>query len=312
MKPTISLVIPCFNEADGLPVLFDRLESATQALMADFEWVFVNDGSSDATLEILKARAAQDRRVRIIDLSRNFGKELALTAGLDHARGDAVIPLDADLQDPPELIASMIERWQSGFDVVLAIRSSRAEDHPVKRMTANGFYRLFGRLSDVEMKPNAGDFRLMDQRVVEALRQLPERTRFMKGLFAWLGFKQTEIYFSREKRAVGNSKWGSWKLWNFALDGIFSFSTAPLRIWSYLGAALSVFSCVYLIFVVLDTLIHGNPVPGYPSLVAIMLFFNGVILLGLGIVGEYIGRIFIETKRRPLYLVRETVGFNDD
>ena len=312
MKPTISLVIPCFNEADGLPVLFDRLESATQSLMANFEWVFVNDGSSDATLEILKARATQDSRIRIIDLSRNFGKELALTAGLDHARGDAVIPLDADLQDPPELIASMIDRWQAGFDVVLAIRSSREEDHPIKRMTANGFYRLFGRLSDVEMKPNAGDFRLMDQRVVQALRQLPERSRFMKGLFAWLGFKQTEIYFSREKRAVGDSKWGSWKLWNFALDGIFSFSTAPLRIWSYLGAALSVFSCIYLIFVVLDTLIHGNPAPGYPSLVAIMLFFNGVILLGLGIVGEYIGRIFIETKRRPLYLVRETVGFNDD
>lgn len=308
-RPKISLVIPCFNEAASLPVLFQRLD---QVLMGGVEWelVFINDGSSDETLTWLIQRSKSDSRVKVIDLSRNFGKEAALTAGLDHATGDAVIPFDADLQDPPELIEQMIEQWQAGFDVVLAIRSSRKDDHPVKRVTANAFYRLFGKLSDVDMTPNAGDFRLMDRQVVDALQRLPERNRFMKGLFAWLGFRQTEVYFEREKRAVGDSKWGSWKLWNFALDGLFSFSTAPLRIWTYLGAILAGISCCYLLYVIFDTLINGNPVPGYPSLVAISLFFNGVILLGLGIVGEYVGRIFIESKQRPVYLVRQVVGFD--
>jgi glycosyltransferase involved in cell wall biosynthesis len=248
--------------------------------------------------------------IKVVDLSRNFGKEPALTAGLELCSGDIVIPMDVDLQDPPELIPDMIAKWQEGFDVVLAIRSDRSTDSFMKRFTASGFYKLFSRVSDVDLPDNAGDFRLMDRRVVEALKQLPERTRFMKGLFAWLGFKTTQLYFKREERFAGQGKWGSWKLWNFALDGIFSFSTTPLRIWTYLGFSLSVLSVIYLFYVVVDTLIYGNDVAGYPSLVALLLFFNGVILMGLGVVGEYVGRIFLESKRRPIYLIREKIGFD--
>jgi len=311
MIPKLSIVVPMFNESASLSAFFGRLIPILEDLNESFEVVCVDDGSRDDTLEQLVQINSTDSRVKVVALSRNFGKERALTAGLDAATGCTVIPIDADLQDPPELIPQMLEEWRRGYDVVLAIRSDRSSDSFMKRLSANSFYRVLGRLSEVEVPANAGDYRLMDRQVVDALQRLPERTRFMKGLFAWLGFRQTKLYFKREERSAGDSKWGSWKLWNLALEGIFSFSTAPLRIWTYLGLLLSSLSIFYLIYVVVDTLLHGNEVPGYPSLVAISLFFNGAILMGLGIVGEYVGRIFVESKQRPIYLVRERIGFDD-
>lgn len=309
-NPFLSIVVPVYNESETLGLFLERITPILRGTGLNYELVFVNDGSADNTLDILIELHAKNAEIKVINLSRNFGKEPALTAGLEYCTGDIVIPMDVDLQDPPELIPDMIDRWQAGYDVVLAVRTDRSTDSFMKRLTATGFYRFFSRVSDVDLPGNAGDFRLMDRRVVEALRRLPERTRFMKGLFAWLGFKQTQIHFTREQRSAGEGKWGGWKLWNFALDGIFSFSTAPLRIWSYLGFFLSLFSLFYLLYIITDTLIYGNDVPGYPSLVAISLFFNGAILMGLGIVGEYVGRIFIETKQRPIYLIRDTLGFD--
>ena len=311
-SPYLSIVVPVFNESESLNPFFERITPILKSTGLDYEIVCVNDGSRDTTYAQLCEMRTEYPNIKVIDLSRNFGKEPALTAGLELCSGDIVIPMDVDLQDPPELIPDMIAKWQEGFDVVLAIRSDRSTDSFMKRFTANGFYKLFSRVSDVDLPDNAGDFRLMDRRVVEALKLLPERTRFMKGLFAWLGFKTTQLYFKREERYAGEGKWGSWKLWNFALDGIFSFSTTPLRIWTYLGFSLSALSAMYLLYVVVDTLLYGNDVAGYPSLVAIMLFFNGAILMGLGVVGEYVGRIFLETKRRPIYLVREKVGFDEE
>lgn len=311
-SPFLSIVAPAYNESEALELFFERLTPILESTGLEYEIVCVNDGSHDNTFELLCELRHHYPALKVVDLSRNFGKESALTAGLDICKGDIVIPIDVDLQDPPELIPQMIEKWREGFDVVLGVRADRSTDSVMKRLTATGFYSLFSRISQVDMPSNAGDFRLMDRRVVEALKRLPERTRFMKGLFAWLGFRTTSIEFKREIRSAGEGKWGSWKLWNFALDGIFSFSTAPLRIWTYLGFLLSVLSAVYLIYVVVDTLLYGNPVDGYPSLVAISLFFNGAILMGLGVMGEYIGRIFLETKQRPIYLVRQKVGFDDE
>jgi len=312
VSPFLSIVVPVFNESQTLDLFFDRLSPILDSTGFDYEILCVNDGSRDDTLSRLLETRAINPRLKILDLSRNFGKEPALTAGLEHSSGDIVIPIDVDLQDPPELIPKMIEKWHEGYEVVLGVRADRSTDSFMKRFTANSFYRLFGRISQVEMPSNAGDFRLMDRRVVDALKHLPERTRFMKGLFAWLGFKTTSIEFKRENRSAGEGKWGGWKLWNFALDGIFSFSTAPLRIWTYIGLILSALSAIYLLYVVVDTLLYGNPVEGYPSLVAIMLFFNGTILMGMGIMGEYIGRIFLETKQRPVYLIREKIGFRSE
>ena len=312
VNPFLSIVVPVFNESQALDLFFDRISPILDSTGFDYEILCVNDGSRDDTLVRLSEIRATNPRLKILDLSRNFGKEPALTAGLEHSSGDIVIPIDVDLQDPPELIPKMIEKWHEGYEVVLGVRADRSTDSFMKRFTANSFYRLFGRISQVEMPSNAGDFRLMDRRVVDALKHLPERTRFMKGLFAWLGFKTTSIEFKRESRSAGEGKWGGWKLWNFALDGIFSFSTAPLRIWTYIGLILSALSAIYLLYVVVDTLLYGNPVEGYPSLVAIMLFFNGTILMGMGIMGEYIGRIFLETKQRPVYLIREKIGFRSE
>jgi len=308
--PLISVVVPVFNEAETLPKFFERLLPILDQISCRYEIVMINDGSTDSTLTDLKKIRAVNNSVKIIDLSRNFGKESALTAGLHMCNGDAVIPIDVDLQDPPEIIPDMFEHWLSGYDVVLAKRSSRNTDSYFKRHSAVAFYKFFNRLSEIEIPENAGDYRLMDRKVIEALKQLPENTRFMKGIFAWLGFKQTTIEFVREARSAGNGKWGSWKLWNFALGGVFSFSIAPLRIWTYIGFALTLVSSIYLIYIVLKTIIYGDPVQGYPSLAAIILFFNGVILFGMGLLGEYIGRIFIETKRRPVYIARETIGFD--
>ena len=243
------------------------------------------------------------KNIRIINFSRNFGKEAALTAGLDKARGEAAIPIDVDLQDPPELIKELVARWREGYDVILAKRADRTSDSFAKRVSADLFYKLNGKISNVDIPNNVGDFRLMSKRVVEALKQLPENQRFMKGLFAWVGFKTTVIEYVREKREAGQSSFNGWKLWNFALDGITSFSTLPLRIWLYIGALVSFLSFLYGSFIILKTLIFGVDLPGYASLAVIMLFLGGIQLIGIGILGEYIGRIYSESKRRPSYII---------
>jgi len=307
----ISIVVPMYNEEESIRIFFDRLEPVLDQFMQDYEIICVNDGSKDRTLSLLANERARNSQIRIVDLSRNFGKEAALTAGLDFAEGAAVIPIDADLQDPPHVIPEMIKRWQAGYDVVLAIRSDRSSDSATKRMTANWFYKLMGKIGDVSLPENAGDFRLMDRRVIEALKLLPERTRFMKGLFAWLGFRETRVYYERSERAAGTGKWNYWKLWNLALEGILSFTTLPLRIWTYFGLVTTGIAIVYILIIIFRALILGVDVPGYPSLMVVILFFSGVLMVGLGIIGEYLGRIFIEVKQRPIYLVREALGFSE-
>jgi glycosyltransferase involved in cell wall biosynthesis len=305
----LSLVTPMYNEADVCGVFFSRVLAILEKLHCNFEIICVNDGSQDGTLAALRKCAEADARIKVIDLSRNFGKDIALSAGLDHARGDAIVPIDVDLQDPPELIPEMLGLWQEGHDVVLAIRGDRTSDTRTKRVTAGLFYRLMRWLGDIPIPAHAGDFRLMDRSVVDALKRLPERTRFMKGLFAWLGFRQTAIYYTRPPRAAGDTKWKPWKLWNFALDGVVSFTTLPLRIWTYLGFLVALFSLGYLVFIILRTLMLGVDVPGYASILSVVLLFSGFNMIGLGFLGEYIGRIFVEVKQRPLYLIRETIGF---
>lgn len=310
--PTISLVVPMYNESEALGVFFERVQRELEKVGEAYEIICINDGSRDDTPEKLVRETERDSRIKIIDLSRNFGKEVAMTAGLDMAAGDAVIPIDADLQDPPELIGELVDKWREGFDVVLAVRSDRTSDTALKRRSANWFYAIMKKLGEVPIPPNAGDFRLMDRQVVEALKRVPERTRFMKGLFAWLGFRTTTVYFTREKRAAGQTSWNYSKLWNFALDGIVSFSTAPLKVWSYFGIATSIIALVYLIVIVFRTLLFGADVPGYASLMAVILFFSGLNMLSLGVIGEYLSRIFVEGKQRPLYVVRKTYGLDSE
>ncbi len=306
----LSLVVPMHNEEDSIESFMARVIPPVRQIDCDYEVVCVNDGSSDRTLQLLESARARDHRIKIVDLARNFGKDLAMTAGIDHASGDAIIPLDADLQDPPELIPDLVAKWREGNDMVIAIRRDRRGDSVVKRLSANLFYRAIGRMSDVPIPANAGDYRVMDRRVVDALGCMPERTRFMKGIFAWVGFKQASIVFDRPARVAGSSKWSFWKLWNFALDGIFSFSTLPLRIWTYFGAIIAFFALAYAGLIAVRTLVQGVDVPGYASIMVILLFFSGVNMIGLGIIGEYLGRVFIEVKQRPLYLVRHAIGFD--
>lgn len=307
--PLLSLVVPFFNEEEAIPAFFSRVIPCLEALEdLRFEVVCVNDGSVDRTLACLIAMAESDERVRVIDLSRNFGKEAAMSAGLAEAEGDIVIPFDADLQDPPEVIPQLVAKWREGFDVVLARRVDRTSDSFLKRFSASHFYRLHNRLADVKIPDNVGDFRLMTREVANAVSALPESRRFMKGLFAWVGFRTATVSYSRDRRVAGNSKFSGWKLWNFALEGITSFSTMPLRIWTYFGLLVSVLAFAYATFLVIRTLVHGIDVPGYASLLVSILFFSGVQLIGIGILGEYIGRIYIEAKRRPLYLIRARYG----
>jgi glycosyltransferase involved in cell wall biosynthesis len=306
----LSLVVPMRNEEDNIDEFMKRVLPAVQHVGCDYEIVCVNDGSTDRTMELLRSARRSDRRVKIVDLARNFGKDLAMTAGIDHAEGDAIIPLDADLQDPPELIPDLVAKWREGNDMVIAVRRDRRGDSLAKRLSANLFYRAIGRMSDVPIPANAGDYRIMDRRVIDALKSMPERNRFMKGIFAWVGFKQASIVFDRPARGAGSSKWSFWKLWNFALDGIFSFSTLPLRIWTYFGVAIAIFALGYATLIAARTLIMGVDVPGYASLAVILLFFSGLNMIGLGIIGEYLGRVFIEVKHRPLYLVRDAIGFD--
>ena len=308
--PLLSIVVPAYNEMEVLPAFFQRMEKVLEAVTDRYEIICVDDGSSDGTLALLHLAHQKDPRIKYIQLSRNFGKEVALTAGLHAASGAAVIPIDADLQDPPELIADMVEKWREGAKMVIAVRADRTSDSAMKRFTANAFYKIIRGIGEVAIPDNAGDFRLMDRAVIDALRGLPERTRFNKGLFAWLGFTQAVITYQRPARAAGTSKWRYWRLWNFALEGIFSFSTLPLRIWTYLGALAAVGSIGYAVYIVLRTLVYGIDVPGYASLATIQLFFSGLIMIGMGIIGEYLGRVFIEVKRRPLYLIENQVGFS--
>lgn len=308
-RPKISIVAPFFNEGDGVRLFYEAIRPMLDSMPdIDFEVVCVDDGSRDDTLAKLILVSAQDERFRVIELSRNFGKEAALTAGIDASTGDAVIPIDADLQDPPELIPKMIGEWARGAEVVLARRVDRSSDSFLKRKTAEGFYRLHNRLSTIQIPENVGDFRLIDRVVVDALKQLPERHRFMKGLFAWVGFKTVTLDYTRSPRVAGTTKFSGWKLWNFALEGITSFSAAPLKLWSYIGGIGALATVSYAIFVVARTLLYGVDVPGYASLLVAVLFFGSLQLIGLGMLGEYIGRIYIESKHRPLYLIRKQYG----
>ncbi len=310
--PHLSVVLPCYNEADNLDYLFDRLGSVLRGVGLPYELICVNDGSRDHTLRRLIDHQQRDPAIKVLDLSRNFGKEIALTAGIDASRGLAVIPIDADLQDPPELIPEMVARWQEGFDVVYAVRRTRQGESWLKRLTARGFYQVIDRLSTVAIPRNTGDFRLMDRRVVEAIGLMRERTRFMKGIFAWVGYRQTAIYYDRAPRHQGKTTWNYWKLWNLAVEGITSFSSLPLRIWSYVGVVLSLIAMLYALVIVFVTLVYGVSVAGYASLMVVVLFLGGIQLISLGVMGEYLGRIFEETKQRPLYLVRDRYGFDPD
>lgn len=306
----LSVVVPMYNEELNLDHLFERLVSVLDRLNMKYEIVCVNDGSKDNTLRYLIEHHRRNPVIKVVNLSRNFGKEIALTAGIDYAIGSAVVPIDADLQDPPELISELIAKWREGYDVVYATRLSRQGESWIKRFTAKAFYQTIGQMSRVPIPGNTGDFRLLDRRVVDALKQMPERNRFMKGLFAWVGFKQTSVLYDRPQRYKGATKWNYWRLWNFAIDGITSFSFLPLKVWSYIGLAISLLSFLYASFLIIRTLLLGIDVPGYASLMVAILFLGGVQLLTLGIIGEYLGRVYEEVKGRPLYLVRECYGFD--
>ena len=305
-RNTISLVVPFYNEEEGIDSFYRAIVPTMEGIpgMA-FEVVCVDDGSRDRTLELLVALSRKDSRFRVVELSRNFGKEAALTAGIDAAEGAAVVPIDADLQDPPELIPVLVEEWRKGADMVLAHRSDRRSDSYMKRKTAEFFYRIHNRLSNVQIPENVGDFRLMDRAVVDALGQLPERQRFMKGLFTWVGFRTVTVSYVRKPRQSGMTKLSPWKLWNFALEGITSFSTLPLRIWTYVGMAGALAAFLYGSFIVLRTIFFGVNVPGYASLLVSILFIGSLQLISIGVLGEYIGRIYLEAKQRPPYIVRK-------
>lgn len=304
MPPVISLAVPMYNEAEGLDTFFERVGKVLRETGLDYEIVCVNDGSRDETLASLLRYRELDPRIIVVDLSRNFGKDIALTAAIDNAGGDVVIPMDADLQDPPEMIPQMIEKWKAGADMVVARRKSRKGDSPFKRISARMFYRIFNAVTTVRIPPDAGDFRLMNRKVVDAIHNLPEGNRFMKGLFAWVGFRTESVDYVRQPRARGKTKFSVGKLWNFAMNGIVSFSSFPLRVWSYIGALISFLSLAYAVYLVIRTLISGCEVPGYPSLMVAILFMGGVQLISLGVIGEYLDRIYYESKRRPLYLTR--------
>ncbi len=303
---TITVLIPAYNEAAVLPQLFKRLDAlATSVTDYQFEFLFVNDGSRDDTLSIIKQRAESDKRIAYINLSRNFGKEIAMCAGIDHANTDALVIIDADLQDPPELIPQMIELWEEGYDDVYAKRSERLGESWLKKVTSKYFYQILQKSTHIPIQRDTGDFRLLDRRCVEALKQFRETERYTKGFFSWIGYKKKEIEYIRDPRAAGETKWNYLKLINLAIDGIVSFTTAPLRFSTILGMMISFLAFVYIIVIVIRTLLFGIDAAGYPSMMAVILFLGGVQLLSLGIIGEYIGRIFNETKRRPLYFVEE-------
>ena len=308
----ISIICPFYNEEDSIILFFNKLLDTLSSINEEFEIICINDGSKDKTLDFLLAQqriSTNKIKLHILDFSRNFGKEAALTAGIDHAKGDAVIPIDTDLQDPPDLIIKMLEKWHEGYDIVLAKRIDRSSDTWQKRKSAQWFYKVHNKIASPAIPENVGDYRLLNRCVVNAIKDLPERQRFMKGIFNWVGFNSTQIEYTRVNRQAGKTKFPLVSLWNFALDGITSFSTAPLKIWMYLGLVFSIISFFYAGFIIIKTLFLGIDVPGYASLLVAILFLGGLQLIGIGVLGEYIGRIYIESKRRPIYLIRKKYDY---
>jgi len=314
-RPILSIVAPAYNEEDVLDEFYHRITQSLDILDLDLEIIYINDGSCDNTIKIMNQQHDKDNRIAVIDLSRNFGKEIALTAGLDHVSGDAIVIIDVDLQDPPELIPKLVETWSEGYDVVSAKRTRRYGESWFKKFSSFIFYRFLYRLSDVQIPQDTGDFRLMNRKAVDALLKLREHHRYMKGLYAWVGFSHKEIEYEREPRFAGTTKWNYWGLVNLAFDGLTSFSVAPLRMASFIGVLSAFIALVFGLLIIAKKIIFGDPVPGYPSLVVIITFLGGVQLLALGIIGEYLGRVFNETKNRPLYLIKEfrhSVFFTSD
>ena len=317
MPVELTVIVPVKDEQDGILPFVARTAAVLDAIensgggSLSWEILFVDDGSTDATLAAIMAARLNDERIRGISFSRNFGKEAALSAGLDHASGACVIPIDVDMQDPPEVIGEMIDKWRDGFDVVYGVRRDRMTDSLPKRLTADLYYRAHNWLSRDKIPEHAGDFRLLDRKVVDVMRALPERNRFMKGLFAWSGFRQTAIEYERAEREIGTSRFNYWKLWTLAIDGITSASTVPLRVWSYLGGVIALIGLAFAMFVIVKTMVYGVDVQGYPSMMVAILFFGGLQLLSLGILGEYVGRILVEVKQRPIYIVRDRIGLDD-
>lgn len=313
--PILSIIVPVKDEEEAIGPFVERMRKVIEAMpdpaAKNFEILFVDDGSSDATLKELQQAYEADSRIRAVSFSRNFGKEAAISAGLDEARGQAVVPIDVDLQDPPEVLGDMLAKWREGYEIVYGVRNDRDTDSLPKRLTADLYYRAHNWLSEDKIPEHAGDFRLLDRKVVDVIRAMPERSRFMKGLFAWAGFRQAAVSYRRQPRQHGQTKFNYWKLWTFALDGITSASTVPLRVWSYLGGIVALLAIIYAIFVTIRTLLFGVQVPGYASLMVAILFLGGLQLLSLGILGEYVGRILVETKHRPLYVIRERIGGDD-
>ena len=308
--PTLSIVAPAYNEERNLPAFLAAIIPILEQLGETFEIVFVDDGSRDNTLAFLAAAASQDRRLKVIGLARNFGKDIALSAGLAAATGRAVIPIDCDLQHPPELIPTFVAKWREGFDMVIGVRSRRDEESPMRRWASRTYYKVMRMMTSVEIPPNAGDFRLIDRKIVDVIAQIPELHRFMKGIFAWPGFRVASIDFQANVRAnETRSSWSFFRLWRFALDGLFSFSTAPLKLWTYVGALSAFGAFVYLVITLIQKIFFGITAPGYASLLIVLLFVGGLLLISNGIQGEYIARIFEEVKGRPLYVVARTFGF---
>ena len=310
--PELSVVVPVFNEAGNLETLVGRLVPTLESCASSFQIVFVDDGSSDETLNRLTALHARDPRIEAVSFSRNFGKEIAIAAGLDHARGRACVIMDADLQHPPEVVAQFVQRWREGYKNVYGQRRTRETDAALRRILSHRFYRLFDRFGETALPQGAGDFRLLDRQAVDALQSMRERARFTKGLYAWIGFSTIGVPFDVEERASGTSKFSYRKLTRFALDGIMSFSTMPLKVWTFIGVTISVIALFAALLFLVQTMINGVDVPGYASLIVSVMFFAGVQLLSLGVLGEYIGRIFAEVKKRPLYIVAETIGAPSD
>ena len=312
-NPLISLIVPVFNEEQSLPMFMDTVVNKLAGLR--LEIIFIDDGSTDNTMLLLRQISAMNNHVQILKLSRNFGKEAALTAGLNHCNGEVAIPVDVDLQDPLEIIHDFVAKWREGFDVVQGVRHERQNDGFLKRYSASKYYQIFNYISDLKMTPHSGDFRLLDRKAINALMELPERVRFMKGLFTWIGFSTTEVSYRRLKRSEGQSKFKFKQLFRLGLDGVISFSSMPIRIWSVIGMVIAIPAIIFMFYIVIRTLFMGIDVPGYASIVSIVLFLGGIQFITLGVIGEYVGRIFIEVKGRPIYIIEETIlasAKNDD
>ena len=308
----LSVLVPVYNEEECIRILYDRLVTVLSGLSCKSEILFVNDGSTDKTLSLVRELQSKDKNVSFIDLSRNFGKEIAMAAGIDYIKGDALVIIDADLQDPPELIHEMVRELEKGYDDVYAKRLNRKGETPLKKITSKLYYRLLKDIADIPIQEDTGDYRMFSKRAIDALRKLKENERNMKGLFSYIGFKKKPIYYERDARVAGNTKWNYWKLTNLAIKGFTSFSKTPLRIVSFSGLAISLIAFIYLVTVVVRAAIWGDPVTGYPSLMSVILFIGGVQLLALGIIGEYLGIIFSETKKRPIYYINEYSTSHDE